>query len=144
VLSHPMPRDRVRLLESMAGKSKYFDAADSPSLLARHKMAQAKLHGFLEAPSTVFRRYPKSDTSMTARYARAIAAYRQADMRQALAAIEQLIRDQPDNPYFQELKGQAMFESGMVKEAIKPLRKAVALAPKSGLIRILLAQAQLA
>jgi predicted Zn-dependent protease len=144
VLSHPMPRDRVRLLESMAAKSKYFGETDSPALLRRHKMAQAKLHGFLEAPSTVYRRYPTSDTGLPARYARAIAAYRQADTRQALASMEKLIREQPDNPYFWELKGQALFEGGMVRDAVAPLRKAVALAPKSGLIRILLAQAQLA
>jgi predicted Zn-dependent protease len=144
VLSHPMPRDRVRLLETMARKSKYFDQADSAALIQRHKMAQAKLHGFLEAPSTVYRRYPTSDASLPARYARAIAAYRQADTKQALATMDQLIREHPDNPYFWELKGQTLFEGGMVKEAVAPLRKAVALTPNSGLIRILLAQAQLA
>lgn len=144
VLSHPMPRDRVRLLETMARKSKYYNQADSAALIQRHKMAQAKLHGFLEAPSTVYRRYPTSDTSLPARYARAIAAYRQADTKQALSAMDQLIREQPDNPYFWELKGQTLFEGGMVKEAVAPLRKAVALTPNSGLIRILLAQAQLA
>lgn len=144
VLSHPMPRDRVRLLETMARKSKYFGETDSSALLMRHKMAQAKLHGFLEAPSTVYRRYPNSDTSLPARYARAIAAYRQVDTRKALSDMEQMIREHPDNPYFWELKGQALFEGGMVREAVAPLRKAVALAPNSGLIRILLAQAQIA
>ena len=57
------------------------------------------------------------------------------------AQIDGLIQTQPNNPYFHELKGQALVESGRGAEAIAPLRKAVSLAPSSNLIRALLAQA---
>ncbi len=141
VFSHPMPRDRVRLLENLARKSPYFNKKDSPGLVARHKLAQAKLHGFLDSASTVYRRYPSSDQSIYARYARAIASYRQADMKQAIRLMDGLIKQVPKNPYFWELKGQAYFETGKPAKAVGPLRKAVSLAPNAALIRILLAQA---
>lgn len=144
VLSHPVPRTRVRYLETEARKSRYFNKKDSPALIFRHKMAQAKLHGFLDPASSVFRRYPTTNKSIDARYARAIASYRKADMKQAIRSIDGLIKEMPKNPYFWELKGQVYYESGRAKEALKPLRKAVSLAPNAALIRILLAQALIA
>lgn len=75
---------------------------------------------------------------MPAAYARAIVAYRTGGTRGAVRAIDALIAAAPDNPYFHELKGQALLEAGKAAEAIGPLRRAVALAPRAGLIRILL------
>jgi predicted Zn-dependent protease len=98
----------------------------------------------MERPEAVARRYPASDTSLAARYARAIAAYRYSDPRAAAAAIDALIQAQPENPYFYELKGQAMLEGGKPAEAIAPLRHAVSLAPNPTLIQIMLAQALVA
>jgi predicted Zn-dependent protease len=105
---------------------------------------RAKLYGFVERPDTVARRYPPSDTSLPARYARAISAYRYADPRSAVAQIDALIQAQPQNPYFHELKGQALLEAGKPAEAIAPLRHAVALAPSPALIQIMLGQALVA
>ncbi|WP_342642479.1 M48 family metalloprotease [Rhodoligotrophos ferricapiens] len=144
VLSHPMPLDRVRNLEANARKSPYFDAEDSPALKARHAMVQAKLMGFLTSPQRVYQRYPTSDKSAPARYARAIAAFRTGDLRSALAEIDALQKEQPSNPYFWELRGQALLESGRVKDAVPALQKAVSLMPDEGLVRIMLAQAMLA
>ncbi len=142
--SHPMARDRVSALEAMAETSPYFNRTDSPALQLRHDLMRAKLSGFLEHQDTVFRRYPRSDTSLPARYARAIATYLHVDVNSALDQIDGLIQSQPGNPYFWELRGQALLESGRPAQAIEPLRKAVALAPNAGLIRMLLGQALLA
>ena len=89
------------------------------------------------------RRYPKSDKSLPAQYARAIVAYRTGGMRDAIRAVDALIAQAPDYPYFHELKGQILFESGKAREAIAPLRKAASLAPRPGLIRIMLGSAEL-
>ncbi len=139
--THPMPAERVAALEQIAKASPYFDRKDSPELQARHDLMRAKLAGFLERPETVARRYPLSDHSLPARYARAISTYRHGDLRQAVAQIDDLIRSQPGNPYFKELKGQALLEGGRPAEAIAPLRQAVAQSHKAPLIEILLAQA---
>ncbi|MEA2934652.1 MAG: hypothetical protein QOD74_1298 [Variibacter sp.] len=142
--SHPMPRERVAALEELARTSPHWDKTDSPEAQLRHDFARAKLVGFTDRPDTVARRYPLSDTSLPARYARAISAYRHSDLRAAISQIDALIAASPNNPYFQELKGQALLENGRAREALVPLRKAVALAPNAPLIRIMLGQALVA
>jgi predicted Zn-dependent protease len=142
--THPMPRERVAALEELARTSPHWDKTDPPELQLRHDMMRAKLAGFLERPDAVARRYPMSDTSLPARYARAIAAYRHSDLNVSMAQIDALIQTQPNNPYFHELKGQALLEGAKPAEAIAPLRRAAALAPNATLIRIMLAQALIA
>jgi len=142
--THPLPSERVAALEGMAKSSPYWDHKDSPALQARHDLMRAKLYGFIERPDGVARRYPPSDTSLAARYARAISAYRFSDPRVALGQIEALIQAQPQNPYFYELKGQALLEAGKPAEAIAPLRHAAQLAPNPALIQIMLGQALVA
>lgn len=142
--SHPMARERISALEALAKSSPHFDKIDPPALQLRHDLMRAKLFGFLEHRDTVFRRYPSSDNSLPASYARAISTYLHVDVRSALQQIEGLISSQPNNPYFWELKGQALLESGKPAQAIQPLRKAVSLAPNAGLIRLMLGQALVA
>jgi predicted Zn-dependent protease len=143
VMSHPMPLDRIRNLETLARASPHFDKPDPPLLVLRHKLMQAKIIGFVESPQAVYQKYPASDTSLPARYARAIAAFRIGDLKNALPVIEGLIAEIPENPYFWELKGQALLESGRAAQAIAPLQEAVRRLPTNGLVRMLLAQAQL-
>ncbi len=142
--NHPMPAERMAALEELAKTSPYWSKLDPPALQLRHDMMRAKLHGFLDAPDTVLRRYPPSDTSLPARYARAISTYRHGDMRTAIAEIDSLIQTEPSNPYFYELKGQALLEAGRPAEAISPLRHALSLAPTPALIQVLLGQALIA
>jgi predicted Zn-dependent protease len=142
--THPMPAERVAALERSAKASPYFDVKDSAELQFRHDMMRAKLSGFLERPDTVARRYPLGDHSLPARYARAISTYRHGDLRQAIGQIDGLIQAQPNNPYFYELKGQALLEGGRPADAVASLRQAVHLSHNAPLIEILLAQALIA
>ncbi len=142
--SHPMPAERVRALEELAKSSPYWDKKDDAALQLRHDMMRAKVSGFMERADTVYRRYPISDGSLPARYARAIAAYRHGDLRNAVTQIDALIHVQPNNPYLFELKGQALLEGGKPIEAIAPLRKAVQLSNNAPLIEMLLGQALVA
>jgi predicted Zn-dependent protease len=139
--SHPMPAERVAALEELARSSPYWDKKDDPALQLRHDMVRAKISAFMERQDTVYRRYPMSSESLPARYAHAIATYRHGDLRSALAQIDGLIQLQPNNPYFYELRGQALLEGGKPAEAIAPLRKAVALSNHAPLIEMLLGQA---
>ncbi|HEY0293002.1 MAG TPA: M48 family metalloprotease [Hansschlegelia sp.] len=139
--THPMPQERIENLQQLAEKSPYFNKLDPPALQARHDMMRAKLFGFIDTPEAVGRRYPPSDQSLPARYARAIATYRSSPLPGAIAQIDALIAAQPNNPYFYELKGQAYLENGRPKDAAGPLRRALALAPNASLIRTMLGQA---
>jgi predicted Zn-dependent protease len=139
--SHPMPTERIAALSEIAKTNPNWDKKDPAELQARHDLMRAKLFGYMERPDTLLRRYPPSDTSLPARYARAVSTYRHADLRTALTQMDGLIQSQPNNPYFYELKGQALVESGRNQEAIPVLRRAISLAPDPTLIRVMLGQA---
>jgi predicted Zn-dependent protease len=95
----------------------------------------------MDKQDAIARRYPATDTSLPARYARAISTYLHGDLRSAIAQIDGLIQAQPNNPYFYELKGQALLEAGQATAAIAPLRRAVQTAPNPALIQVMLGQA---
>lgn len=142
--SHPMPQERVANLRESAPKTPFFDQKDPPARQIKHDMIRAKLFAFTSNASETARRYPAFNTSLPARYARAISDYRFGRPDAALKAIDALIAEQPGNPYFWELKGQALLESGKAGAAIAPLRKAVSLAPNQPLIRTMLGHALVA
>ena len=101
----------------------------------------AKLDGYLDPPEKTLARYDASDTAIAARYARAIANYRIPKLGEAVATIDGLIAEAPDDPYFRELRGQMLFENGRGAEALETYREAVRLAPHAGLIRVELGRA---
>src|SRR3974390_1050117 len=101
--THPLPADRVATLDKIEHASPYFDQKDPPALQHRHDMIRAKLSGLLERPETVAHRFPPSDQSLPARYARAISAYRHSDLRTALTQIDALVQAEPNTPYLCEL-----------------------------------------
>ena len=52
------------------------------------------------------------------------AYHKDALVQNALDEADSLLADDPDNPYFLELKGQILLESGRPAEALTPLRRA--------------------
>src|SRR6201995_3897929 len=144
VQSHPMPADRVAALEEIARSSPFWDKKDDAALQMRHDMVRAKISAFMERQETGYWRYPLSNESLPLRYGHAITTYLHGDLRNALAQIDGLIQLQPNNPYFYELRGQALLEGGKPAEAIAPLRKAVQLSNNAALIEMLLGQALVA
>jgi predicted Zn-dependent protease len=141
---HPLTDDRIEALAARVQQQPHYDAVDTPEALARHEVMKAKLEGFLDGAGQVLQDYPETDTSFPARYARAIALYRQTETEPALKAIDALLTEQPNNPYLWELKGQVLFESGRAKEAERPHRRSVELKPDAPLLRINLGQALIA
>ncbi len=126
--SHPMAQERYNGLLNDARKSKYFDRPEDYVLQYRHEMVRAKLFAFTSHPSSTLRTYPRSDKSPPAQYARAIAAMK-ARGKGAVKEIDALIRTQPNNPYYYELKGQALLEGGDPKSAVPAFRKALSIKP---------------
>ena len=139
--THPLTRERIRFIRDRVEKEGEAASPAPEPLRAAHRRMVAKLKGFLEAPEKTLRAYPEDDTSTAALYARAIAYYRIPDLARALAALDALLARDPDDPWFQELKGQVLFEHGRVEEAIEPYRRAVALRPNAALLRQGLARA---
>ncbi len=135
--SHPMPLERIRNLERVAKQSPNFGKKASEGLQMRHELVKAKLAGFMETPQTVFQRFPKSNTSLPARYARSIAMFRRGDLANAIPVIDSLIAEVPQNPYFWELKAQAYNEAGQFTKALPAIREARKLLPNNGLFQLM-------
>jgi predicted Zn-dependent protease len=142
--SHPLSGDRIQALQNRVNDQEYKDAVDSPADIDRLKMAQAKIQGFLYTPARTFVKYPQSDQSIYARYARAVAAFRAPDLVTATRETNKLIAEQPNNPYFYELLGQIYYENGKAAESVVPNRRAVELAPTEALLRVGLARSLIA
>ena len=143
-IDHPLSEDRIEALQLRANRQPHFDVVDTAESLERHEVMIAKLKAFINLPAQTQYDYPETDQSYPARYARAIADYRDLQTDRALKETEALIAEQPNNPYLWELKGQILFESGRAKDAEPAHRHAAELKPDAPLLHMNLGQALLA
>ena len=132
--THPLSGDRVQTLRNLLEEDPAWEARDDPALQERFLRAKAKLYGYLADPRRTLTYFPVSDTSIPARYARAYAYHKEARIDLALAEADALLAAEPENPYFLELKGQVLLESGRPLEALDPLRRATELSRAHPLI----------
>lgn len=144
VRSHPLTSDRISFLRDVYERDPAWDRPVDTGVQARFQRIKAKLEGYLGDPEQTLRDYPSSDTSVPARYARAYAYHKRADVAKALAETQALIASAPTDPYFLELEGQVLLESGRPAEALGALRKATALTNAQPLIATLYGHALIA
>lgn len=139
--THPLSSERIAALETTYKASPAWNAPTDPKLEERFQLVKAKLAGFVNDPQTTLARFPESDQSLPARYARAYAWHKSAYPDKANEEANRLVFARPNDPYFWELKGQILLESGKPTEALQSLRTAVSLAPDQPLIASLLGHA---
>ncbi|WP_230487869.1 M48 family metalloprotease [Novosphingobium sp. ES2-1] len=132
--THPMTSDRLTTLQDVYEKDPAWNTPPPAELQARFQRVKAKLNGYLAEPQDTLRAYPDYMTDIPARYARAYAFHKEAYVDKALAETRALIASDPDNPYFLELEGQILLESGRPADAVAPLRKATQLTGNEPLI----------
>ncbi len=142
--THPLSTDRISTLKAVYEKDAAWDKPIDANLEARFERVKAKLVGFVSDPPRTLQLYPVTDQSIPAHYARAYAYHKGAYPDQAIAEIDALLKSAPHDPYFLELKGQVLLESGRPKDAIPPLREAVAATGSQPLISTLLGHALIA
>lgn len=143
-LTHPLSQERLSHIQNHLMSSGLENKKAPEDMQKIQKRIVAKIKAFLEDPKKVLEFYPEDDQTVPAVYARSIAYHRKADIASALEEIDRLLDEYPEDPYFNELKGQILFENGMVTESIPFYRKAVEIIPQSALFRIELASAQIA
>ncbi|MBC7769745.1 MAG: M48 family metallopeptidase [Phycisphaerales bacterium] len=141
MMTHPYSSDRVESLRQRIEGAQHYETPEDEENLRRFRFMQAKLVGFIHTQGQTLARYPLRDTSQPARYARAVAYYRVSDLARARAELDVLMREDPSNPYFQELTGQILFENGRAAESIPYHRRSLELAPNQPLLQINLARA---
>ena len=139
VRSHPVSRDRIRSLEEKVQKSKFIENEDDDKLMFEYKMIQAKLNGFLNNAKDIIKK--GSNGSDQSKYALAVAYYRQALLNDSILILDELILKYPKNPWYHELKGQILYESGKIEDSIEPYKTALELKEKEPLLMVGLATA---
>src|SRR5205085_1021563 len=121
---HPLNSERITALGQTLRSDSAYDKPTDPELEARFQRVKAKLLGYV-APKQAVLKYPESNQSVPAHYARAYAYHLGGYPQKAEAEANALLAVDPHDPYFLELKGQILLEDGKPLEAIPPLREAV-------------------
>ncbi|WP_066559410.1 M48 family metalloprotease [Croceicoccus bisphenolivorans] len=142
--THPLSRDRVETLTAVYEKDPAWNRPSDPVIEDRFRRIKAKLYGYQADPKDTLNAYPTTDQSIPAHYARAYARNKESLIGQSVTEIDALLLAEPENPYFLELKGQVLLESGKPAEAISPLRRAVDLSGNEPLIATMFGHALLA
>ncbi|WP_370033997.1 M48 family metalloprotease [Qipengyuania mesophila] len=142
--THPLSGDRISALREVYETDPAWDRPANARNQARFERVKAKLVGYISKPSATLRDYPETDQSVPALYARAYAYHQNARVDLALAAADHLLEIDPQDPYFLELKGQVLLESGRPEEALEPLRRATELTNAEPLIAGLFGHALIA
>ena len=122
--SHPMSGTRVQTLTADLEASKAWNKPADARLQERFLRVRAKLDGYLMDPPKALQKYPDSDQTIYAHYARAYAYHRAGYPEKADAEAEALVAREPGDPYFQEIMGQILLEAGKPKLALAPLKRA--------------------
>lgn len=142
--THPLSGDRIANLEASYRADPAWDIPTDPQLQARFLRARAKLYGYLAKPEDTLRAYPESDLSVPARLARAYGFHKDARTDRSLAEIDALLDSAPDDPYFLEMKGQVLLETGQAAQALAPLRRATRITNAEPLIASMFGHALIA
>lgn len=144
VRTHPLSTNRIARLREDYVVDPAWDTPSDPQIEHRFALAKAKLFGFIARPERTYGFFPEERQDAMALYARAYAYHQDAHIDRALAEADRLIEIEPANPYFLELKGQILLESGRVDDALAPLREATRLTGANPLIASMFGHALLA
>ena len=142
--THPLSGERISVLEDTYSADAAWNTPLNQKWEDDFKRIKAKLTGFLADPKATMRDYPETDKSVPARYARAYAWHKGAYPQKALEESSSLVAGAPNDPYFLELHGQILLESGQPADAVQPLRKAVELTGNQPLIAAIFGHALIA
>lgn len=132
--THPLSNERVNTLYADLKASPAWNNPTDAVLDERFKRVKAKLYGYVAPYASTLNKYPESDHSIYAHYARAYAWHKAGYPDKADIETRALIKAKPDDPYFLEIRGQILLEAGQPADAIAPLKEATELSRYSPLI----------
>ena len=131
-LTHPLSRERIELLRQNVSKSPALGEKASREIAYWHARMRAKLDGFIDPPRDNGQAWKTMDEIDL--YREAVNLHRLPAPDRAVAAVDRLISMRPQDPYYRELKGQILLESGRGPDSVAPYRAALERAPGDALI----------
>jgi predicted Zn-dependent protease len=145
--THPLSQERISTVRQYMSRSLYSNRPVDPNFALLHRRIRGKLNGYVDSPARTLARYSAEDPDIEARYARIQAFIKLHRTDDALAIIDQLIEIAPNDMFFHELRGDALYRAGRVEESLSSYRRAVKLVEQTKaelpLIRFSLAQSLL-
>lgn len=144
VRTHPLTGDRIARLRENVESSPYWNTPTDPQLEIDFQRIKAKLGGYVLPTRITFRKFPVSDTSPVARYARIYAYNREVQWETALSEATSLAKEFPDDPFYNEITGQIYLENGQVANSLPYYRRAAELMPHEPLLLTALGHALVA
>lgn len=133
-LTHPTSQERIIFIKNFHTNSKFYNSTNSKKLADNFARARIKLIAFTE--NIEFTLQNHASNSYLDLYARAIAYLRQRNKVLALKNIDKLLSLSPNDPYYNELKGQILLECHD-KSAIDFFGKALSIKPKDTLFNLI-------
>lgn len=133
--THPLSSERLVALRNFYQQSKFKESQNSKELQYKFARSAIKLTAFTTNPKKLLQSINQSMPVELVNYAKAIAYFRTGDLNQSVAYIDKLIELKPNDPFYQELKGQILFEFGKA-ESLHYYTKAAQLRPNDLLIKL--------
>jgi len=141
--THPLSQERITTVRSHVEQSKFSDIPPGDLLDYLQRRMRGKLNGYIDPPERTLARYKADDTGVEARYARVHAMEKLHRADDAVAIMDGLIAEKPNDPFFYETKGYVLWKAGRIGESLDPYRRSVELSNGLPLLRMNLAQALL-
>ena len=137
LLSHPVSSKRIDLLKVRTKGWNFSNFAINYKLQKQMNRVLAKLEGFIDNPDLIILKYQNSHTDRS-NYIKSIAYFRKGEIEKSLTLLDPIIAKNKSDGFLHELRGQILFESGAIEEAILSYNKAIKLIEKnySGLAKL--------
>ena len=132
VRSHPLTRDRMRSVETMA--MAHDDLPSDPDMVYWHARVVGKLSAFQRAPSWTLGRVKDSHTEDIKHMRSAIAHGRAGNLTSAIQSIDRALALRPDDPFYLDLKAELYMRNRAFSDSARAYKKAHDLRPKDAII----------
>jgi predicted Zn-dependent protease len=134
LLTHPLSKERMRVLDDFASHN-IFKNGYSQHLKDQYKFVAKKIYGFTTRPQDALDHF-KGASDRFSEYGLSVALMRNGENEKAVTIVNRLIDSEPANPYFHEFKGEVLYLSGDVANALASYKQAHALRPSSNLLKL--------
>ena len=141
-INHPLTSERINNAKTKISKLKKVPTKSAGKIAnenANYEILRAKLIGYLDKDKNVITKYPYSNKSDAAIYARAIANMRGGDLKTAKTGTQTLIKRNPNNPYYYELLGDIEYQFGAYDDSVNAYEKSLTLSKNAPQIETALA-----
>lgn len=141
-INHPLTSERMNNAKLKISKLKKIPTQQKSAIAQENKnyeILRAKLIGYLDTDKNVIIKYPYTDKSDAAIYARAIANMQSGNLDTAKTGTQTLIARNPNNPYYYELLGDIEYQYGAYDDSVASYEKSLKLTKNAPQIETALA-----